>query len=468
MKKKSIIYIVIETAKREVDAKTLLALKALKENYRVVIGQKGALRSLVKHTNPGIILLKSFGPRNTNHINFLKDNNFIIVSNDEEIIVAMEIDDKINWRMNNDNLNKLDLLLCVGEESDYSIIKKNFKKITDKTLVCGNIRLELLKEKYRKLLEKDFNNIKKKFGNYILFLTSFPQINKIRENFQIDFVYNRIVENNIDPDSKHIFLANEQVLMQREILIETIKFLDNFEKNFPNKKLVISPHPNEKFDFWKNYIAKRKFKNIFLNADKVSSSSPLINNCEMLISSNSTSLLEAHFLEKKKIINLLSKNPRPSEIDLLKKISKVVRSSEQLSTAIKYYDKIKHEPQIKEELKEIKNSEKNFDSFERILERFKKLNGTKTYPSIYKNRKSQIYLNVINQFRVLKNLIKGTIGYKNKKKKMIVRFHKEKIGNSLQKDNFIENTKHINSVVKIENLLIKQIIPEVFLLDKNE
>ena len=58
-----------------------------------------------------------------------------------------------------------------------------------------------------------------------MFLTSFPQINKIRENFQIDFVYNRIVENNIDPDSKHIFLANEQVLMQREILIETIKFL---------------------------------------------------------------------------------------------------------------------------------------------------------------------------------------------------------------------------------------------------
>ena len=118
MKKKSIIYIVIETAKREVDAKTLLALKALKENYRVVIGQKGALRSLVSHINPGIILLKSFGPRNTNHINFLKDNNFIIVSNDEEVIVAMDMEDKIDWRMNNENLNKLDLLLCVGDDSD--------------------------------------------------------------------------------------------------------------------------------------------------------------------------------------------------------------------------------------------------------------------------------------------------------------------------------------------------------------
>ena len=70
--KKKIIYIIIESVKRELNSKTLLALKALKKNYRVLIGQKGALREVIKDTNPGIMILKSFGPKNTKHIDFIK------------------------------------------------------------------------------------------------------------------------------------------------------------------------------------------------------------------------------------------------------------------------------------------------------------------------------------------------------------------------------------------------------------
>ena len=70
--KKKIIFLTIESVKRELDSKILLSLKALKRNYRVVIGQKGALREFIKDTNPGIMILKSFGPNNTKHIDFIK------------------------------------------------------------------------------------------------------------------------------------------------------------------------------------------------------------------------------------------------------------------------------------------------------------------------------------------------------------------------------------------------------------
>ncbi|WP_440698007.1 surface carbohydrate biosynthesis protein [Candidatus Pelagibacter sp. HIMB1709] len=465
--KKKIIFIIIESVKRELDSKTLLALKALKRNYRVVIGQKAAIRSLLKFTNPGIVILKSFGPRNTKHIDFLKENNFKIVSNDEELILALDFEDKINWRMNNENLNKLDILLCVGEGSDYPIIKKKFNSIIKNVLVCGNIRLELLKKKYEKLLEKDSARIKKKFGDYILLLTAFAKINKIRETHQIDYVFNRIVEANIDPESHHIFLANEQVNMQRDALLQTLKFLDNFEKNFPNKKLVISPHPNEKFDFWKNYIAKRKFRNIVINTDLHSTSYPLINSCEMLISTNSTSLLEAYFL-KKKTVNFLGKKTRASEIDLLKRISKVVRSVDELNATIRNFETAENKTHPNEGLIEIKNSSKNFDSFESILERFDELQDVKTYNSLFKQKKYDGYFIIINQYRILKNYIKKIIRYKNKKKALLERFMKEKIGTRLQYKNFVERINYINSYEKVDNLRVKQIIPEVFLLDKNE
>ena len=87
--------------------------------------------------------------------------------------------------------------------------------------------------------------------------------------------------------------------MQREALVQSIKFINNFEEKFPNKTLVISPHPAEKIDFWKKYLKIKKFKNIKLNTDMHSSSHALINSCEILISNNSTTILEGYFCNKK-------------------------------------------------------------------------------------------------------------------------------------------------------------------------
>ena len=47
--KKKIIYIIIESVKRELNSKTLFALKAQKKNYRVLIGQKERSESSKRH-----------------------------------------------------------------------------------------------------------------------------------------------------------------------------------------------------------------------------------------------------------------------------------------------------------------------------------------------------------------------------------------------------------------------------------
>ena len=48
--------------------------------------------------------------------------------------------------MNNENLSKLDVFLAMGETSDLPIYKKKFGNSIKNILVCGNMRLELLKE----------------------------------------------------------------------------------------------------------------------------------------------------------------------------------------------------------------------------------------------------------------------------------------------------------------------------------
>lgn len=232
------------------------------------------------------------------------------------------------------------------------------------------------------------------------------------------------------------------------------------KKIFQVKNLVISPHPNEKFEFWENYINKKKFKNIFINKDIHSSSYSLINSSEMLISCNSTSLLEAFFLEKK-VINLLGKKRRVSEIELLKKITNVVRSSDELTETIKDLEQTENKKILHQEVREIKNFEENFDSFKEILDKLDELENVDSYDSLFKNN----YYFVISQFRKYKNYIKWIISSIINKNAQHHRFHKSKIGSRLKKFFFINNTKHINSLEKIENLKIKQIAHEVFLLD---
>jgi surface carbohydrate biosynthesis protein len=462
--KKKIIFITIESVKRELDSKILLALKAIKKNYKVVIGQKGHLRGMVRHVNPGIMILKSFGPKNTFHIDFIKKNNWKIVSSDEELITAVDYETKINWRMNNENLRKLDIYLAVGEGSDYPIIKKKFSSTLKEIFVCGNLRLELLKKKYREMLDRDSILIKKRFGKFILLLTNFGRINKVVPDYAIDFGLGRIINDNVDIEGKEIFLETQQSEMQRETLYEIIKFIDKFEKNFPEDRIVISPHPNEKIDFWKNYINARRFNNVVINDDVHSSIFPMLNCCDILISNNSTSLLEAYFLGKK-AINLLGKKERISEIDILKKISKTVRSSEELNEAIKYLKKNDKTEFIFKEIKEIKNSEENFDAFEKILNKLDHLDGVNAYNSIFKNYKIKIYYFIINKFRIFKNSFKKIINYKNKKNLLIDRLHREKIGTAMQTNFFTKKVKDINTFEKVENLKIKQVVPEVFLLE---
>jgi surface carbohydrate biosynthesis protein len=458
--KKKIIYITIESTKRELDSKIFLALKALKKNYRVVIGQKGYLREFIKDTNPGIMMLKSIGPSNSLHINYIKKKNFKIVSSDEELIIAMDWEDKMKWRMPKENLNKIDLFLAVGETSDFPVFQKNFRSVLEKIHLCGNLRLELLKQKYRKCLDEETKYLEKSFGNFILLSTSFPRINRYRNKTQIDFVFSRIVENNVDPDSHHIKIENDLIIIQRYILLKTLKFLDNFEKNFPNRNLLISPHPNENVDFWINYVKKRKFKKIFVNKDIHSSSQSLINASNILISSNSTTLLEAHFLDKKKI-NFLGEEPNFSEMKLLKKISKVVRSVNELNNTIKYFDEIDYKNEASDELKEIKNFDKNFDSFESILDRFDKFKDLNSYDSLFNNK----YLYLGNKIRMFKYILKVFLSNIFKLNPWIELKHFQKIGKKLKKKHFIQHVQHLNSIENTNNLKIKQLSKEVFLLD---
>ena len=373
------------------------------------------------------------------------------------------MNERIEYRMNNENLNKIDVLLTVGD-TDSNEIKKQFPKLLNKTKKVGNIRLELLKKKNRSLLDDETDNIRKKHGNFILFTTQFGRVNIIkRSEKSIDFVFSRVIDDKADPESAHILNVNNQISMQREILLQTIKFLDNFEVNFPNKKIIISPHPVENKLFWEDYISKRKFKNIILNKDNLISINSLINASDLVISSNSTSLLEAYLLDKK-IINFLGKKTRLVEIDFLKKISNVVRSADELVNILNSENNIKKIDKTPDMAKTIKNLEYDYDAIDELINVFSDIKHVESFESIFISKKTNKIFYLKNFFREFKNLVKKLIKFK--RNTVYDDLYREKIGDKLSYKSFYKKVNQINKIEKIKNLKFTQLIPKVFLLDK--
>ena len=75
---------------------------------------------------------------------------------------------------------------------------------------------------------------------------------------------------------------------------------------------------------------------------------------------------------------------------------------------------------------------------------------------------------MISKLRMIKNIIKKFISYKLNLNPMIKRFNKEKIGDRMNKKNFVKNLENINNFENIINLKINQIAPDVYLLDSIE
>ncbi len=470
MTKKKNLFILIEQANREVDAKLLLALKAARHNYRVIVGHKGLIWSIFKFFKPGIVLLKSFGPKNTEIIDYLKKRNFKLISNDEEIIMQADIQEAVKRRFFKENLFKMDEIITNGNKDTDEIIKQfpNFEK--KKIHKLGNIRFDVLKNPYNKIIKEESKIIKKEFKNFILFATQFGRANPVNiRKHSIDWVFTKIVNDNSDPNSEVIKFNKRLILMQREMLEKTIQFLDFFDNNFSGKRLVVSPHPSENIGFWENLVKSRKYKNIFINKENRFPSNRFVEACDFMITSNSTITVESYIL-KKKVVNYIPVDDYEDiEIQDLKEISYLVRSNNELYQIIKNnfanFSTNTKNLSIEKNLINLREEVQSIDKYINIF------NGMKMeqYQSAYENKKLMFALIFKNIFRVIKKRVLDflKINYSRRDPFMNM-LGKVKIAKYLDSKEIFRKTNFFKQNNEFKDISIKQIIPKVFIIETKD
>ena len=422
------VYFLIETKKRELNSQLTIVNKLINKNIECYIVSKKQFLSKCDVIEPGIILFKSIGTRNIEIIKFLKKLGHKLACLDSEGLSILN-KKQILERVDVKNLNELEYFFCWGNYS-LNIIRSFYPEYKKKLITTGNPKFDIIKNYSKnKIFNKEVTEINKKYPEFILFLTMFTVVNPLKRYGFTDKKQS-LETIGFKRDKKLIELGKKFYNFQAKNLDFFLKSIVYVSEKFPNKLIIVRPHPTENIEFWKNKL--KKYKNIKVIYDVKDTISWLISS-EINFSINCTTSLESYFLNKISY-NLVEVNEKDVEYDWILNTSKKISSLKLIDKIIKNKKNII----IKKPNLHLVDILYNFgiktDSANKISSHIAKICflSIKNKTKFHRYYKSKV-------FKFLKKikLLKEDIIYKQKIDKIDVKEVKEKMSLIRKKNNFI-------------------------------
>ena len=300
----------------------LLSLLSLTHGYNVVIAHHSTMRHYIRYFPRGIYFFKDLAFYKNDLFQYIRSLNNKLVTLDEEAIFSAHNPDRfIEERFSSANLELADRVLCWGR-FDYEAMFPKYDKFKEKIIRSGNPRFDIWSNKFNSLYQNQAIEIKKKFGEFILFSSNFS----IRSNANgPDYVLkyfeeNKIIKNDNDRTKfLKIWEFKDRAFENFLILIPKLA------RRYKNLKFIIRNHPSEDPKEW-NEIADNNHNII---VEQKGSITPYIMASKCILHFGCTSGLEAYFIGKPSLIFAPEKH---AEIDnsVSAHLSRVHRSYDSL------------------------------------------------------------------------------------------------------------------------------------------
>ena len=292
-----IAYLTVEVKHRDLDARLLIASHLLKAGVSVVVGQQWAIFGNVDTLPPGIVLFKTVNEIQAGNMPNCRQWGHLIAATDEEVLQC--IDDKcFMLAFSPVAAANCDLFLAQSP-AHRDAIDRQFPEMSDKVVVAGNSRIDLLAPTGRASFAAEAEALRKTYGPYVLFNTNFGSINSIWNDINrvINIAARAGAFNPDDPAS----LAEFKALLQWEHknFEELVPLIDWAVGNLTGHRIVIRPHPGERAAFW-----EERFANPRVTVIPRSSPHPWIMGSELVVHTGCTTGLEAELMDKP-VINLM-------------------------------------------------------------------------------------------------------------------------------------------------------------------
>jgi surface carbohydrate biosynthesis protein len=293
---KPALFIPVENQVRELDAKLLLAGFAAERGYSSYVGWKGTIDAEIIDYPRGVYIAKSITSRAVKMFRIIRRLGHRIVAWDEEAVVHYPPDIYYARRCDETALGLTHHLLAWGEDNKILFEAAPHYNGT-KIDIVGNPRVDLLRPEFRDYFKAEVAALRDRYGDFILVNTNFGSINGYYP--ELNVAYEK-------PDAPgELTLGRGAIGLPRELALDMYAYrrgiLDAFRDMvpklaaaFPDRTLVLRPHPAENRDFWGDVLKHCPNVEVVAEGNVV----PWLLACAALVHNGCTTAVESYILER--------------------------------------------------------------------------------------------------------------------------------------------------------------------------
>ena len=295
---KPTLLIPVELQVRELEPKLLLACVAARRGFPAVIGPRREMHFYIPSFPKSIYLSKSTTNASKNVFRNLERLGDKIVVWDEEALVALPPKLYYRHRLSPVAIGYVSHLFAWGEEN--AELWRQYQNLPAgiPIHITGNPRGDLLRPELRAFYEKDAEELRQTYGEFILINTNFNLINAFSSDMNLLMPGPNPDEGPIlTRRSKSLGLSREYAEgfteYKRAILGDFEELLPALDQAFPNHTIVVRPHPVENQEVYHRIADKCKRVRVINKGNVV----PWILAAKTLVHNGCTTGIEAYALD---------------------------------------------------------------------------------------------------------------------------------------------------------------------------
>jgi surface carbohydrate biosynthesis protein len=252
---KTILLMPVENQVRELDSKVLLACVAARHGFSSVIGFRREIHFHISSFPPTIYLSKSMTSASDLVFRIMRNLGHEIVAWDEEALVHLPPEIYYSRRLSPVAMALVSHMFAWGQ--DNAELWRQYSQLPNgaEIDITGNPRNDLLRPEIRPYYEKTVEELRKKYGDFILINTNFNHVNAFYPGLNLIVPpdkpgeqpkYGRAAKGMSREYAEGLRDHKQAIFEKFQQLIPAL------EKEFPEHNIVVRPHPTENQEIYRN------------------------------------------------------------------------------------------------------------------------------------------------------------------------------------------------------------------------
>jgi surface carbohydrate biosynthesis protein len=273
-----------EIKSREFDSKLLLACFLAERGWTSVVGSRNDIHMKLHRFPRSVYLGKDVRFSSGTIVTMLRLLGHRFVAMDEEAQFFLSRERYRNSRVDDAVLSHAEALYAWGPENALAWVEAPGYR-NQPIHLTGNGRIDMLRPELRGLYAERTEELKRRYGAFILVNTNFSAINHFFGNLSVS-----VKEDDEEPVTRAH--SNGYILHRQNLLDAFVKLLPSIANAFPKHKIILRPHPGESPDYWRDVVSG--CANVAINGE--GNVVPWILASKALVHNGCTTALEAYVL----------------------------------------------------------------------------------------------------------------------------------------------------------------------------